>query len=66
MTGTYTIDITYVKYPKMIDSTQHNDNIDEVPDRILYEIINRAVVIASENIESKRTETKLQINNLQE
>lgn len=66
MTGPYTIDITYVKYPKMIDSTQPNDIIDEVPDRILYEIINRAVVIASENIESKRTETKLQINNLQE
>lgn len=66
MLGPYTIDITYVKYPQIIDNTQPNTEIDEVPDRVLYEVINRATVIALENIESKRAESKLQINNIQE
>lgn len=66
MVAPYTVDITYVKYPKQIDYTTQDVNIDEVPDRIMYEVINRAVLIALENIESKRTETKLNLNNLQE
>ena len=51
MLGPYTIDITYVKYPQIIDNTQPNTEIDEVPDRVLYEVINRATVIALENID---------------
>jgi hypothetical protein len=66
MTKPYTIDITYVSFPPKIDYTQADKQITEVPERVLYEVINRAVVIALENIESKRTETKVQINNLQE
>lgn len=66
MIGPYAVDITYVKFPTKIDSSSPGAIIDEVPDRVLYEVINRAVVIALENIESRRTETKLQINNLQE
>lgn len=66
MKAPYTLDITYVKFPIKIDYTTPNTEINEVPDRVMYEVINRAVVIALENIESKRTETKLQINNLQE
>ena len=66
MKGPYTVDITYVKYPDKIDHNTPNVEINEVPDRILYEVINRAVVLALENIESKRSETKLNINNLSE
>lgn len=66
MTEPYTVDITYVSFPPKIDYTQADKEITEVPERVLYEVINRAVVIALENIESKRTETKVQINNLQE
>lgn len=65
MGKTFTIDITYVKYPEQINNKSDND-ITEVPDRVLYEVINRAVLIALENIESKRTETKINLNNLQE
>lgn len=66
MNAPYSIDITYVKHPEAIDHTQYSKNITEVPDNVLYEVINRAAVIALENIESGRIETKLQINNLQE
>lgn len=62
---TFTIDITYVKYPEKMNINADSD-ITEVPDRVLYEVINRAVLIALENIESKRTETKINLNNLQE
>ena len=66
MANPYQVDITYVKYPVEIDHNKPNDNITEVPDRVLHEVINRAVVIALENVESKRTETKINLNNLQE
>lgn len=62
----YTTDITYVKYPELIQHTDYNRNITEVPDYILNEVVNRAVVIALENIESNRAQTKLQINSLEE
>lgn len=66
MNSPYTIDITYVSFPPIIDSANANTDINVVPDRVLYEVINRATVIALENIESKRTESKVQINNLSE
>ncbi len=66
MKAPYTVDITYVKYPDKINYKEYNKDITEVPEYVLYEAVNRAVVIALENIESRRTETKLQINNLQE
>lgn len=62
----YTIDITYVSFPPKIDYSTPTTDITVVPDRVMYEVINRAVVIALENIESKRTESKVQINNLSE
>lgn len=62
----YSIDITYVKYPQVINYLEPDTDITEVPKNVLYEVINRAAVIALENIESKRTESKLQINNIQE
>ena len=66
MEAPYTIDLTYVSFPPIIDSNSPTTDITVVPDRILYEIINRAVLIALDNIESRRVETKSQINNLQE
>lgn len=66
MEAPYTIDLTYVSFPPMIDSNSPTTDITVVPDRVLYEIINRAVLIALDNVESRRVETKSQINNLQE
>lgn len=66
MNSPYTIDITYVSFPPKINSATPATNINIVPDRVLYEVINRAVAIALENIESKRVESKVQINSLQE
>lgn len=66
MAAPYSIDITYVKFPQKIDSNTPTVEIDEVPDRVMYEVINRAALIALEDIESKRVETKIQTNNLQE
>ena len=66
MKAPYTIDLTYVSFPPIIDSNSSTTDITVVPDRVLYEIINRAVLIALDNIESRRVETKSQINNLQE
>ena len=66
MVSPYTVDITYVQFPPVIDYTQQDTEINIVPDRVLYEVINRAVVLALENIESRRTENKLQLNNLSE
>lgn len=64
--NSYSCDITYVKYPQIIDYNNGTIVIDEVPDYVLYEVINRAVVIALENIEAQRSQTKLQINTLEE
>ena len=66
MEDPYTMDITYVSFPPRIDSTEPTTDITVVPDRVLYEVVNRAVIIALENIESRRIETKAQINNLSE
>lgn len=66
MNAPYSVDITYVKHPEVIDYKFPNKDITEVPENVMYEIINRAAILALENIESKRVETKLQINNLQE
>lgn len=66
MHGPFNIDVTYVKYPERIDHKNHDKDITEVPEYVLYEVINRAAVIALENTESQRAQTKGAINNLQE
>lgn len=66
MNSPYSIDITYVQFPPKIDYTQASQDINIVPDRVINEVINRAVVLALDNIESARTQTKVQLNNLQE
>lgn len=66
MEAPYSIDITYVKEPEKINYKTPNIEIDEVPDSVIYEVIERAAMLALENIESQRTATKAQMSNLQE
>lgn len=62
----YTVDITYVKYPTPIEETSEEDGITEIPEYMKYEIVNTAVALALENIESRRIQTKTQLNTIQE
>lgn len=60
----YSIDLTYVATPIKVENlTPVNDPF---PEYMWEEIVNRAVELALENIESKRYQTKLQINQLDE
>lgn len=61
----YSVDITYVKYPTKIENLG-SAGLVEIPEYMRYELINIAVQLALENIESRRIETKSQINNLAE
>ena len=63
--GKYAVDITYIKKPTPFDYTKPDSELD-LPDDVMNEIINRAVVLALENIESQRTAGKLQLNQLSE
>lgn len=61
----YRVDITYIKKPKKFNYQEPDEELD-FPDDVMNEIINRAVVLALENIESQRTSTKLQLNQVSE
>ena len=61
----YTVNITYIKKPTQFDYTNLDGELD-LPDDVMSEVINRAVVLALENIESQRTSSKLQLNQLSE
>lgn len=61
----YRVDVTYVKKPTKFDYTKPDEQLD-FPEDVMYEIINRAVVIALENIESQRQTSKLQLNQVSE
>lgn len=56
----------YLKIPSKIDYTLGNNEYIDLNDNVLREIIDRAVVLALENIESQRTSSKLQLNNISE
>lgn len=62
---TYRVDITYVKFPTKIQDLP-SDGLTEVPENVQFEIVDRAVALALEDIESRRTETKLQLNTIAE
>ena len=64
--SSYSCDITYVKYPQVIDINNPLTDLDEIPESVIYEVINRAVSIALENIESQRAQSKVTLNNLAE
>lgn len=62
MTGTFTIDITYVKHPTLINNLPSDTGLTEVPEPVQNEIVNRAVQLALDNIESQRIQIKSQLN----
>lgn len=64
MTGTFTIDITYVKHPTSITNLPSDTGLTEVPEYVQNEIVNKAVQLALDNIESQRIQTKSQLNTL--
>lgn len=64
MTGTFTIDITYVKHPTSIANLPSDSGLTEVPEYVQNEIVNKAVQLALDNIESQRIQTKSQLNTL--
>lgn len=64
MTGTFTVDITYVKHPTLITNLPSDTGLTEVPEYVQNEIVNKAVQLALDNIESQRIQTKSQLNTL--
>lgn len=62
MTGVFTVDITYVKHPTLINNLPSDTGLTEVPEPVQNEIVNRAVQLALDNIESQRIQTKSQLN----
>lgn len=62
---TYSMDITYVKYPTKVEYLPAA-GMDEIPEYMQYEVVNRAVELALEDIESQRVQTKTQLNQLDE
>lgn len=64
--GTYSLDLTYVKNPTKIEDIPEGEEMIEFPEYMQNEIVNRAVELALENIESKRTQTKSSLNQIDE
>lgn len=64
MTGIFTVDVTYVKHPTLITDLPSDTGLTEVPEYVQNEIVNKAVQLALDNIESQRIQTKSQLNTL--
>lgn len=60
------LDLVYVKKPDVIDVLTNPTAVYELSDNVAYEMINLAVLLALENIESPRQGTKLETITLQE
>lgn len=65
MSNTYSVDITYLKEPTKIENLPAA-GMDEIPEYMQFEMVNRAVELALEDIESRRVQTKSQLNQLDE
>lgn len=63
--NSYSVDITYVKFPTKIEDLPA-EGMSEIPEYMQFEVINRAVELALEDIESKRIQTKSQSNQIDE
>lgn len=61
----YSVDITYVKFPTKVEDLP-TAGMNEIPEYMQFEVVNRAVELALEDIESKRVQTKVQLNQLDE
>jgi hypothetical protein len=62
---TYLVDLTYIKIPTKVEDLGKEGMV-EFPEYMQIEIVNRAVQLALENIESKRLGTKSQLNQINE
>lgn len=58
--------LTYIKVPQQINYVEAAQEYVDLQENVLMEVINRAVVLALENIQSERTAAKLQLNNISE
>ena len=66
MAAPYRIDLTYVKYPILLDATTPETDMTEIPEYMWYEIVSTATLLALDNIESQRTELNAELNKLAE
>lgn len=57
MTGPYTIDLTYLAYPKRLNNQDITSGMDEIPEYMQYEVIKLAADMALENVESQRVQS---------
>lgn len=62
----YKLDLTYIKHPCLINNLPSDLGLSELPDQTWYEVVNRAVQLALENIESQRFSTKSQLIQMEE
>lgn len=63
---TYSLNLTYVKIPTKVEDIPEGEEMTEFPEYMQNEIVNRAVELALENIESKRAQTKQSLNQIDE
>lgn len=63
--NSYLVDLTYIKNPTKVEDLGEEGMV-EFPEYMQHEIVNRAVQLALENIESRRVETKSQLNQIDE
>ena len=61
----YSVDLTYVKNPTKVEDLGEEGMV-EFPEYMQHEIVNRAVLLALENIESQRVATKSQFDQMNE
>lgn len=57
MTGPYTIDLTYLAYPRKIHNQDITSTLDEIPEYMQYEVVKLAADMALENVESPRVQS---------
>lgn len=57
MPGPYTLDLTYVAYPKRVNHLDITTGIDDLPEYMQFEVIKLAADMAIENIESPRSQS---------
>lgn len=57
MTGPYTIDLTYLAYPRKINNQDITSTLDEIPEYMQHEVVKLAADMALENVESPRVQS---------
>lgn len=60
--GDKTIDLTYIKQPGKISELPEEDTLTELPEHVYQQVIDEAVVLALEDIESQRVQNKNSLN----